>query len=204
MANKVVTLKNSNNDTLYPVTDSNAVNINQQKTLAQALDGVVYAEDPTAAATTMYEKQLKDQNGDNIVPALGTATVTSTNIDWSTMPGSYSTTEQKTPFTWIDGKPIYKKTFVVSIPSSGSVVSFQHGINNLSFYVKAEGVAVTTSGVTMRFLPDFYIENDNVNGMFGCAIYGGSTASSSIDIAYGSFYRGGTVYATIWYTKTTD
>jgi hypothetical protein len=33
-----------------------------------------------------YKKQLKDQNGDNIIPALGTATVTSTNIDWSTMP----------------------------------------------------------------------------------------------------------------------
>ena len=32
-----------------------------------------------------YKKQLKDQNGDNIIPALGTATVTSTNIDWSTM-----------------------------------------------------------------------------------------------------------------------
>ena len=34
---------------------------------------------------TTYKKQLKDQNGDNIIPALGTATVTSTNIDWSTM-----------------------------------------------------------------------------------------------------------------------
>lgn len=34
-----------------------------------------------------YKKQLKDQNGDNIIPALGTATVTSTNIDWSTFPG---------------------------------------------------------------------------------------------------------------------
>lgn len=31
-----------------------------------------------------YKKQLKDQNGDNIIPALGTATVTGTNIDWST------------------------------------------------------------------------------------------------------------------------
>ena len=32
-----------------------------------------------------YKKQLKDQNGDNIVPALGSATVTGTNIDWSTV-----------------------------------------------------------------------------------------------------------------------
>lgn len=66
MATKTVTLKDSNGDTLYPVTDSNVVNINQQKTLAQALDGVVYAEDPTTAVT----------------PA---PWVTSSDIDWSTM-----------------------------------------------------------------------------------------------------------------------
>lgn len=32
-----------------------------------------------------YKKQLKDQNGNNIIPALGTSTVTSSNIDWSTI-----------------------------------------------------------------------------------------------------------------------
>lgn len=116
----------------------------------------------------------------------------------------YSTSEQDTGCKWIDGKTIYKRTYVVSIPSSGNVVNFQHGISNLSSYVKAEGVAVGSNGVTTRFLPDFYIENDNVNGVFGCAIYGGPTTGSTIDITYGNWYRGGTVYATIWYTKTTD
>lgn len=65
MATKTVTLKDSNGDTLYPVTDSNVVNINQQKTLAQALDGVVYAEDPTQEAEP-------------------TAWVKSSDVDWST------------------------------------------------------------------------------------------------------------------------
>ena len=32
-----------------------------------------------------YKKQLKDQNGDNIIPALGTETVTNTNISWGTL-----------------------------------------------------------------------------------------------------------------------
>lgn len=150
-----------------------------------------------------YKKQLKDQNGDNIIPALGTATVTSTNIDWSTVSDvNYSTNEMKTGGTWIDGKPIYKKTFVVSIPSSGHITNFQHEINNLGFYVKAEGVFVGSNGTTMRFLPDFYVENDSVNGMFGCAIYGGPVTGSTIDVTYGSWYRGGTVYATIYYTKS--
>lgn len=65
MATKSVTLKDSNGDTLYPVTDSNVVNINQQKTLAQALDGVVYAEDPTTSANP-------------------NAWITPGDIDWST------------------------------------------------------------------------------------------------------------------------
>ena len=69
MATKSVTLKDSNGDTLYPVTDSNVVNINQQKTLAQALDGVVYAEDPTQNATP-------------------TAWVTGSDIDATQMPGA--------------------------------------------------------------------------------------------------------------------
>lgn len=33
-----------------------------------------------------YKKQLKDKDGNNIIPALGTATVTNANIDWTTMP----------------------------------------------------------------------------------------------------------------------
>ena len=117
---------------------------------------------------------------------------------------SYSTSEIKTNATWIDGKPIYKKTFVVSIPSSGNVVTFQHGVNNLGFFVKSEGVAMSSNGTTARFLPDFYINDDNISGVFGCAIYGGSLSSGNVDITYGSWYRGGTVYATLYYTKKTS
>jgi hypothetical protein len=37
--------------------------------------------------------------------------------------GSYSTTEVKTSDTWIDGKPIYRKCFVVTIRSDGTGVT---------------------------------------------------------------------------------
>ena len=114
----------------------------------------------------------------------------------------YSTSEQDTGCKWIDGKKIYRKTFVVPIPSSGNLTSFQHGISNLGFFVKSEGVAMGPNGTTARFLPDFYVDNDNIGGTFGCAIYGGSVLSGNVDITYGSWYRGGTVYATLYYTKT--
>ena len=115
----------------------------------------------------------------------------------------YSTSEQDTGCKWIDGKKIYRKTFVVPIPSSGNLTSFQHGINNLGFFVKSEGVAMGSNGTTARFLPDFYVDNDNIGGTFGCAVYGGSVSSGNVDITYGSWYHGGTVYATLYYTKTT-
>ena len=160
--------------------------------------------DITGAPTvpTVYNGKLTiTQNGKTLGEfTANQSTDTTINLENS----SYSTSEVKTNATWIDGKPIYKKTFVVSIPSSGNVVSFQHGINNLGFFVKSEGVAMNINGTSARFLPDFYIDNDNISGVFGCAIYGGSLLHESVDITYGSWYRGGTVYATLYYTKTTD
>ena len=160
--------------------------------------------DITGAPTvpTVYNGKLTiAQNG----KTLGEFTANqSTDMTINLENSSYSTSEVKTSATWIDGKPIYKKTFVVPIPSSGNVVSFQHGINNLGFFVKSEGVAMGSNGTTARFLPDFYVDKDNIGGTFGCAIYGGSLSSGSANITYGSWYRGGTVYATLYYTKTTD
>lgn len=93
MATKSVTLKDSNGDTLYPVTDSNVVNINQQKTLAQALDGVVYAEDPTT----------------QVQP---TAWVTNGDINWSTL---NVIIDDNVPSTFFSGS--YSKSF--SVPVTG-------------------------------------------------------------------------------------
>ena len=160
--------------------------------------------DITGAPTvpTVYNGKLTiTQNGKTLGEfTANQSTDTTINLENS----SYSTSEVKTNATWIDGKPIYKKTFVVSIPSTGNTVEFQHGIKNLGFFVKSEGTAIGSNGTTARFLPDFYIADDNISGVFGCAIYGGSLSSGSVDITYGSWYRGGTVYATLWYTKTTD
>ena len=134
---------------------------------------------------------------------LADAAVTSAKIDWSTVADvNYSLTEQATGGTWVDGKPIYKKTFVVPIPSSGNSVNFQHGISNLGFYVKAEGVIVGSNGVTTRFLPDFFINNNSIDVQYACAIYGGATTGTEITITYGSWYYGGTAYVTLWYTKS--
>lgn len=177
MATKTVTLKDSNGDTLYPVTDSNVVNINQQKTLAQALDGVVYAEDPTA-------------------PANPNAWITNSDIDWSTMPGSYSTTEQKTPFTWVDGRPIYKKTISCG-GGSNQHKAVNHNISNLRRTIKIEGQAYDGNVcISIPFVATGSGTSNSVQ-MF--------VSSTQIVIECGSARSNLTeMYITLWYTKTTD
>ena len=143
-----------------------------------------------------YKKQLKDQNGDNIIPALGTATVTSTNIDWSTMPGSYSTTEQKTPFTWIDGKPIYKKTFSFTLANAEST-TVNHGISNFGLLIRFEGTVVQSSAKNVP-IPRTLIDTNYQVGLEGV-----TTTSFEIDVG-SSGPKGKQAYITLWYTKTTD
>lgn len=117
----------------------------------------------------------------------------------------YSTSEQDTGCKWIDGKKIYRKTYVVSLPSSGSSMSVNHGISNLSSYIKSEGVAVFSNGMTTRFLPCFYIGSDgSFSNQYYCSIYGGATDKQNFTLNFGSAYLDGTAYVTLYYTKTTS
>lgn len=143
-----------------------------------------------------YKKQLKDQNGDNIIPALGTATVTGTNIDWSTTAQSYSTTEVDTGATWIDGKPIYKKTFSFTLANADST-TINHGISNFGLLIKFEGTVVQSSAKNVP-IPRTLIDTNYQVGLEGV-----TTTSFEIDVG-SSGPRGKQAYITLWYTKTTD
>lgn len=140
-----------------------------------------------------YKKQLKDQNGDNIIPALGTATVTSTNIDWSTMPGSYSTTEQKTPFTWIDGKPIYRKTVKTGTMPNNTRKQVAHGISNLGFIVSMSGSAYGNN----TYLPIPYADTTSASSL---GLYASTTDLILFTSANMSYLT--TSYVTLYYTKS--
>lgn len=79
-------------------------------------------------------------------------TLSAADIDWSTMPDGYSTTEKSTRATWIDGKTIYKHTFSLSLASSGSEQIFTIGLSTATTKViKVEG-GITSS----HYVGDFY------------------------------------------------
>lgn len=120
--------------------------------------------------------------------------VTSDKVDWTTMAGPYSTTEQLTPYTWIDGKPIYKKTVSIgALPNSASK-SVAHGIANLGLVIKAEGIASESGGVRVTFpFASVSAVGDQIAMRF---------EATNIVVLTGTNRSGFSGYVTLWYTKT--
>ena len=87
-------------------------------------------------------------NGAVTTAKIADGAVTSGKIDWTTLNfGNYSTSEQDTGFTWIDGKHIYKKTLSVTNIVEGAN-SKAHGITNFYCCLKYEGF-VPDSGLML-------------------------------------------------------
>ena len=112
---------------------------------------------------------------------------------------TYSTEEIKTGETWIDGKPIYKKTIQFTTSAIGKH-SIKHNISNLDTIIEGKGSAKDSSGAFYMFPMSAAV--DNVSAW--------SISIQNVDKTYFYFFRGtsvtGTItsYVTLYYTKTTD
>lgn len=108
---KAVTLKNTSNEEVYPVTDISLVN------------GGIYADTLSSLEpTTGYISTAMLQDG----------AVTGQKIDWGATGLNYSTTETDTGLTWVDGKKIYRKVIEWALTaSSAGEQTKAHGISNL-------------------------------------------------------------------------
>lgn len=108
----------------------------------------------------------------------------------------YSTSEQDTGCKWIDGKPIYKKTFSFTL-ANADATTVNHGISNFGLLIKFEGAAVSSS---TKVVP---IPRTLTNINYQVGLEGVTTTSFEVDVA-SSGPRGKQAYLTLWYTKTTD
>lgn len=112
---------------------------------------------------------------------------------------TYSTSESKTGETWIDGKPIYKKTIQFTTSATGKH-SIKHNISNLDTVIEGKGSAKDSSGGFYMFPMSAAVDN----------VLAWSISIQNVDKTYFYFFRGtsvtGTVtsYVTLYYTKTTD
>lgn len=101
----------------------------------------------------------------------------------------YSTTEQNTGLKWIDGKPIYQKTFNLTFSSNFMTVDLTS--LNIDNVVGIEGGVCDSSG---GFIPFGYEST--------VSAYTSSATNLSVNNNYFTNRTSG--HATIYYTKTTD
>lgn len=89
----------------------------------------------------------------------GSDVVSATNIDFTTMPGNYSLTEQATPYKWINGKTIYKKTIETGqLPDNGTK-NTPHGISDLEYIVNFEAAALGAVNGNKIWRPIPYVDS---------------------------------------------
>lgn len=149
---------------------------------------------------TTYKKQLKDKDGNTIYPDVGlnlddvvySDDPESTGNDYID-PASYSETEHKTGGTWIDGKPIYKKTIKYQNLPIGET-NIQHGISNMGVVIKYESFCKIDNTTTLQ-IPTFAPTSSNAVTIWTTySSYFKVFATISMDL----------LYVTLYYTKTTD
>ena len=111
----------------------------------------------------------------------------------------YSTSEVKTNEVWIDGKPIYRKTFYRQSLISGTNEIVNHGIQNVDkiWVNPSKSFAIWSNG-TMNPIP--FIHPDN----YANGIYVSDFSSTSYRIKSGMDRTNVPGYITLEYTKTTD
>lgn len=79
-------------------------------------------------------------------PKIAAGAVTKAKIDFSGMSGNYSTTEEATEYTWINGEVIYKKTVDLGEIPNNTGKDVAHGITNLGMFIKYEGIVYKSDG----------------------------------------------------------
>lgn len=121
--------------------------------------------------------------------------VTAGKIDFTTLPGNYSTSEIDTGYTWVDGSKIYKKTLNFGALPNSTSKTLSIGAANVGNYIGIEAVAWTTSNTTIC-LP--YVNTSNATYQVSIYIDSGNVIVTAGDnkTTYSN------CYITVYYTKT--
>ena len=143
-----------------------------------------------------YAQISSNQIADNAVTSdkINNAAVTAPKIDFSTLSGNYSTTEQSTGYTWVDGSVIYKKTVEIQSTSlSAGDNTIQHGVSGIKNVVHYECAWILSAlQNTTRFIPGGTSTHSFTIG----------TISATELTLYTTLTTAGTLYLTLYYTKS--
>ena len=104
---------------------------------------------------------------------------------------NYTTTQQNTNTTWVDGRPIFKKTINFGALPNNSFKSVAHGITGMTYLIKYEAIAV--SGTIFHPVP--LVTNT------AAAQTQITFDTTNITIGTGSDRTAYTAYVTLYYIK---
>lgn len=100
---------------------------------------------------------------------------------------------------WVDGRPVYAKTYLVHLSSTDNQALVSHNINNLDFVIDYHGCWKNSS--ERRQIPQHHYSSNE----FDLSLY--IVNATNLVFAYGDWVKARAsydYYVTIQYTKTTD
>lgn len=127
--------------------------------------------------------------------SIASGAVSAAKIDFTSLSGNYSTSEQNTGFTWIDGKTIYKKTISLGALPNNTDKDVAHGITGLDRIIHWEGIAKDSLD---EQIPLPFVWLDNGGGFV--AVY--ESSPTNIRVITGSDRSDYVGYITLYYTKS--
>jgi len=135
-----------------------------------------------------------------------------TNISLGGVLIDYSTVEQKTGRKWIDGKPVYEKSWVLT-KTTNTTELFSNGIPNgeVDTIIKIQGIRASVNNISSHALPMATLPSNTTHMCYMYVDYSKEITQSGEDTfwIYCQVGASGTVigdklYITMEYTKTTD
>ena len=183
---RLVQLTDANGNDIYPVTINPDDIARIEMTQTDPGEGSPLAANHFVA---VYGASSQVQTAD-----IANNAVTSDKIDFTTLGGNYSLSEQDTGFTWIDGRHIYKKTVDTgALPNTG-LKQVAHGISNFDHIVRpAEGWAYRSSDNT-----EINIPFSGQNGVCQVTI----NETNIVYLTTASMQNFTSSYMTLYYVKT--
>ena len=142
--------------------------------------------DPTDTVTNIGTEVVNNLDGDETYMAPSVHAIKSAN--------TYSTSETNTGKKWIDGKPIYRKIYTISLGSDSNIFE-AHNLSNLDkFWIN--------NGISFVYKSD---ESIPANWYYSSSDWARTWLTNNhIRFRSPSNLTGRTLYITIEYTKTTD
>lgn len=125
---------------------------------------------------------------------LASGSVTATQLDFTTLPGNYSTSEINTGYTWLNGNKIYKKTIEFGKAPNNTTKNVAHGITNLGTVIKFEGYGYSSGSGKYAPIPWAPSSSNSMMDM--------SVDTTNISMTSSNDRSAWSFTITLYYTKT--